>query len=106
MWRKQHEYSLAQLLDHPVLGLVMKSQGMDRRSVELLLEAGEDERDRGTGEATQPLTRSEHSTGCFDGHDFATATAAAPGIRAKPAPLFRRPPACIGAPGTEGRGKT
>jgi hypothetical protein len=38
MWRKKHEYSLEVLLDHPVLGVVMTSKGMDRRAVELLLE--------------------------------------------------------------------
>lgn len=38
MWRKEHEYSLEVLLDHPVLGVVMTSKGMDRRAVELLLE--------------------------------------------------------------------
>jgi hypothetical protein len=39
MWRKEYEYSLAALVDHPVLGLVMISVGIDRRAVELLLEA-------------------------------------------------------------------
>jgi hypothetical protein len=39
MWREEHEYSLAALVDHPVLGLVMISTGIDRRAVELLLEA-------------------------------------------------------------------
>jgi hypothetical protein len=39
MWRAEHEYSLDALVDHPVLGLVMTSKGIDRRAVELLLEA-------------------------------------------------------------------
>lgn len=38
MWRDKKEYSLDALLDHPVLGLVMTSTGIDRRAVELLLE--------------------------------------------------------------------
>jgi hypothetical protein len=38
MWRREHEYSLELLLNHPVLGVVMTSTGMDRRAVELLLE--------------------------------------------------------------------
>jgi hypothetical protein len=41
MWRQQREYSLGALLDHPVLGVVMKSTGMDPRVVELLLEAAQ-----------------------------------------------------------------
>lgn len=39
MWRKKREYSLEVLLDHPVLGVVMTSTGIDRRAVELLLDA-------------------------------------------------------------------
>jgi hypothetical protein len=39
MWRQKREYLLAELLDHPVLGLVMRGTGMDRQAVELLLEA-------------------------------------------------------------------
>jgi hypothetical protein len=38
MWHKEREYSLEVLLDHPVLGVVMTSTGIDRRAVELLLE--------------------------------------------------------------------
>jgi hypothetical protein len=41
MWCRQHEYSLAELLDHPVLGLLMTGRGMDRRAVALLVEAAE-----------------------------------------------------------------
>jgi hypothetical protein len=39
MWRQEREHSLDALLDHPALGLAMKSMGMDRRAVELLLES-------------------------------------------------------------------
>ena len=42
MWRKEREYPLEALLDHPVLRVVMKSMGMDRRSVELLTESTEE----------------------------------------------------------------
>jgi hypothetical protein len=33
------EYSLAELLDHPGLGLVMTSDGIERRCLELMLDA-------------------------------------------------------------------
>ncbi len=33
------EYSLSQLLDNPAEGLVMENAGIDRRSLELMLEA-------------------------------------------------------------------
>jgi hypothetical protein len=39
MWRRQHEYSVAELLDHPVLGLLMTGSGMEYRAVALLVEA-------------------------------------------------------------------
>ena len=39
------EYRLSELLDDPLVGLVMKSDGVDRRSLERLLE--EVARDRG-----------------------------------------------------------
>lgn len=45
MWHKAREYSLDQLLEHPVLGLVMRSMGMDRQSVELLLEGAAEKPD-------------------------------------------------------------
>lgn len=32
------EYSLAELIEDPLIGLVMKSDGVDRRSLELLFE--------------------------------------------------------------------
>lgn len=32
------EYSLAELVEDPLVGLLMKSDGVDRRSVELLFE--------------------------------------------------------------------
>ena len=41
MWRRQHEYSVGELLDHPVLGLLMTGRGMDRRAVALLVDAAE-----------------------------------------------------------------
>lgn len=49
MWRKEREYSLAALLDHPVFRVVMKSMGMDRRSVGLLTDEAAD------GDERQPL---------------------------------------------------
>lgn len=44
MWTQPKEYSLAELLEHPVLGLAMASDGIDRRSLELLLDAESCER--------------------------------------------------------------
>ena len=38
LWGRPHEYSMSELLDHPALGLIMTSAGMDRRALELLLE--------------------------------------------------------------------
>ncbi|HXC89047.1 MAG TPA: hypothetical protein VNV18_02680 [Stellaceae bacterium] len=46
MWREKHEYSLDELLDHPVLGLAMTRIGIDRRAVELLLETAPPARER------------------------------------------------------------
>ena len=37
MWRRQHEYSVAELLDHPVLGLLMTGTGIEHRAVALLV---------------------------------------------------------------------
>jgi hypothetical protein len=42
MWRRQKEYLLAELLDHPVLTLALASMGMEHRSVALLLEQAHD----------------------------------------------------------------
>ena len=38
MYRQTIEYSLAELVDDPLVGLVMKSDGVDRRNIELLFE--------------------------------------------------------------------
>ena len=38
MDHKTTEYSLAELVDGPLVGLLMKSDGVDRRSIELLFE--------------------------------------------------------------------
>ena len=38
MNRQTIEYSLAELVDDPLVGLVMKSDGVDRRNIELLFE--------------------------------------------------------------------
>ncbi len=59
MWRRQHEYSVAELLDHPVLGLLMTGRGIERRAVALLVETAEQVRE------AKPESR--------DGHSFAIA---------------------------------
>jgi len=38
MDRKTTEYSLAELVEDPLIGLLMRSDGVDRRSIELLFE--------------------------------------------------------------------
>ena len=38
MDQKTTEYSLAELVEDPLVGLLMKSDGVDRRSIELLFE--------------------------------------------------------------------
>ena len=38
MDRKTTEYSFAELVEDPLVGLLMKSDGVDRRSIELLFE--------------------------------------------------------------------
>jgi hypothetical protein len=38
MDHKTAEYSLAELVEDPLVGLLMKSDGVDRRSIELLFE--------------------------------------------------------------------
>ncbi len=38
MREEPKEYSLAELLDHPGLGLVMASDGIERRCLELMLD--------------------------------------------------------------------
>jgi hypothetical protein len=45
------EYSLAELLDHPGLGLVMTGDGIERRSLELMLDARSRERRHAEAEA-------------------------------------------------------
>ncbi len=55
MWRRQHEYSVAELLDHPVLGLLMTGRGMERRAVALLVEAADQIRQ------AAPESRDDHS---------------------------------------------
>jgi len=56
------EYSLAELLDHPGLGLVMTSDGIERRCLELMLDARN--RDRRHAEAeTDRLIVVQHRPG-------------------------------------------
>jgi hypothetical protein len=38
MGDKSTEYTLAELVEDPLVGLLMKSDGVDRRSIELLFE--------------------------------------------------------------------
>ena len=38
MGTKAREYSLAELLDHPIIGVAMKCEGLERRCLELMLD--------------------------------------------------------------------
>ncbi len=55
MWRQEKEYHLAQLLDDPVLGLALAIQGMERRSMELLLEAAGGDHVREHSRTEEPI---------------------------------------------------
>ena len=39
MFRRSKEYSLEELLEHPVLGVQMTSEGIDRRGLDLMFDA-------------------------------------------------------------------
>jgi hypothetical protein len=39
MFRRSKEYSLGELLEHPVLGVQMTSEGIDRRCLDLMFDA-------------------------------------------------------------------
>lgn len=49
------EYRLAQLVDDPVLGLALAIQGMERRSIELLLEAAGGDHGREHSPPEEPI---------------------------------------------------
>ena len=38
MFRRSKEYSLEELLEHPVLGMQMTSEGIDRRCLDLMFD--------------------------------------------------------------------
>jgi len=39
LFRRSKEYSLEELLEHPVLGVQMTSEGIDRRCLDLMFDA-------------------------------------------------------------------
>jgi hypothetical protein len=39
MFRGSKEYSLAELLEHPILGVQIRSEGIERRCLDLMLDA-------------------------------------------------------------------
>ena len=39
MFRRPKEYSLEELLEHPVLGVQISSEGIDRRCIDLMFDA-------------------------------------------------------------------
>ena len=55
MWWRQKEYRLAELIDDPALGLELTIQGMERRSVALLLEEEGAVRDREIDRVEEPV---------------------------------------------------
>ncbi len=64
MREEPKEYSLAELLDHPGLGLVMASVGIERRCLELMLDQCRRERRcAAETQADEPLVASAHALG-------------------------------------------
>jgi hypothetical protein len=55
MSEQPKEYSLAELLDHPGLGLVMTGDGIERRCLELMLDVRSHDRRR-TGSTGDKIT--------------------------------------------------
>jgi hypothetical protein len=54
MFKEAKEYSLAELLEHPVLGVLMTRAGIERRCVELMLDTESREHRRSPGH--EPVT--------------------------------------------------
>jgi len=46
MGSQAREYSLAELVDHPIIGVAMKIEGLERRCLELMLDESRRERRR------------------------------------------------------------
>jgi hypothetical protein len=55
MWKRETEYRLAELVDQPALTLALTSKGMERRSIELLLDAAGAGRDRELCRLDEPI---------------------------------------------------
>lgn len=55
MGRRIREWRLAELIDNPALALALATQGLDRRSVALLLETAEGERQREVSRPEEPI---------------------------------------------------
>jgi hypothetical protein len=55
MLKRVKEYSLAELLAHPVLSLVMTGDGIERRSIDLMLDAESGDRPPTEDEFDQPI---------------------------------------------------
>jgi len=55
MWKQQKGYRLAELLDHPALTLALAREGMERQSIELLLDAAGADDDREMCRVDEPV---------------------------------------------------
>jgi len=55
MFRQQKEFSLAQLIEEPVLGLAMENDGIERRSLELICEIALRQCERGEPSLRTPF---------------------------------------------------
>jgi hypothetical protein len=58
MFRGSKEYSLDELLEHPVLGLQMTSEGIDRRCLDLMFDAASGQQRFTEGECRERLAGS------------------------------------------------
>jgi hypothetical protein len=55
MWKQEKEYLLAELLDHPALTLALAREGMERQSIELLLDVAGADDDRKICRVDEPV---------------------------------------------------
>ena len=58
LFRRSKEYSLEELLEHPVLGVQMRSEGIDRRGLDLMFDATSGQQCFGEAEHRERFTGS------------------------------------------------
>ena len=57
MFRGSKEYSLEELLEHPVLGVQMTSEGIDRRCLDLMFDAASGQHRSRRGRVSRTICR-------------------------------------------------